>query len=189
MAKVSNNIIISGLRGRVGNQLVFRLVNGVTIVSRAPEKSDRRKETEAQRKTRTTFRTASQWAKAQLVNPEKKCYYIRLAKAWNLTNAYTAAVKDYMCNAGKPSMTSGATATADVRTRQRAMYERPQLLSILPVAESATDRIPDVPAWEWLRDTESDSALSAFRSYCDRYGPAPEIRQRLRHHSDMVILE
>ncbi len=98
MAQVFNNVLTSGLRGRIGKQLVFRVVNGATIVSRAPAKPDRAKETEAQRKTRTTFRAATQWAKAQLTIPGRRDYYIQLAREWNLTNAYTAAIKDYMCN-------------------------------------------------------------------------------------------
>ena len=95
MAKVFDNMLISGLRGKLGKQLVFRVVNGVTIVSHAPEKPDPKKETEAQRKTRTTFRAASHRAKAQVVNPERMRDYMRLAKNWNLTNAYTTAIKDY----------------------------------------------------------------------------------------------
>lgn len=117
MARVFNNVLISGVRGRIGNQLVFRVVNGVTIVSHAPAKPDRRKETEAQRKTRTTFRAATQWAKSQLVNPERRDYYTNLAKRWNLTNGYTAAIKDYMCNA-KSMRESGGVATVNDRCQE-----------------------------------------------------------------------
>lgn len=172
MATVSNNILISGLRGRVGNQLIFRVVNGVTIVSRAPEKSDRRKETQAQRKTRDTFRIASQWAKAQVANPEKKQYYVRLAKTWNLTNAYTAAVKDYMCNAKGVSTTHETVALTHRRLRQKVSYKQTfQVRNTIPLIRTAAEWIPDEPASRWLRDGATDSALSAFKSYCDKYRP------------------
>jgi hypothetical protein len=98
MATVSGNDLTTGLRGKVGQMMVFRVMHGKTFVSRAPRRPDKRKETAAQRKTRVTFKEASQWAKAMLVNPTKKEYYQQRAKDWNLTNAYTAAVKDYMRN-------------------------------------------------------------------------------------------
>ena len=36
MAKSKNNIVIAGLSGRVGKQLVFKQVNGRTIVTKFP---------------------------------------------------------------------------------------------------------------------------------------------------------
>jgi hypothetical protein len=98
MAKVSDNDITRGLRGKIGKQFVFRVIRGVTYASRAPRKPDKRKETPAQRGTRATFKKASQWATAIICNPEKKKYYELRAKEWTLTNAYTAAVKEYMQN-------------------------------------------------------------------------------------------
>lgn len=124
MARVFNNVLTSGVRGRIGNQLVFRVVNGVTIVSHAPAKPDRRKETEAQRKTRTTFRVATQWAKSQLVNPERRDYYTRLARSWNLTNAYTAAIKDYMCKV-KSIQESGGVAMVSDRYHEAKFRDTP----------------------------------------------------------------
>lgn len=99
MARVFGNILTAGLRGKIGDMLVFRVIRGKTFVSRAPGKPDKRKETVAQRNTRTTFRLASHWAKSTLRDPEKKKYYQQRAKDWDLTNAYTAAIKDYMRNA------------------------------------------------------------------------------------------
>ncbi len=96
MATVSGNDLTSGLRGKIGQLMVFRVIRGKTYVSRAPRKADKSKETVAQRNTRITFKEASQWAKTVLLDPAKKEYYQQRAKEWNLTNAYTAAVKDYM---------------------------------------------------------------------------------------------
>ncbi len=96
MAIVANNDLTRGLRGRIGNWLVFRVVRGKTIASRAPRKPDPRKQSAAQRLTRSTFREASAWAVRILLDPVKKQYYANIAKAEALPNAYTAAVREYM---------------------------------------------------------------------------------------------
>ena len=96
MAIVANNDLTRGLRGRIGNWLVFRVVRGKTIASRAPRKPDPRKQSAAQRLTRSTFREASAWAVRTLLDPVKKQYYANIAKAEALPNAYTAAVREYM---------------------------------------------------------------------------------------------
>jgi hypothetical protein len=98
MAKVSDNLITTGLRGRLGRLFVFRIIGGETIVSHAPRKPDKSKETELQRGTRTMFKDASRWAKTVVRDPEKRKHYQECAKAWAVTSAYTAAVKDYMSN-------------------------------------------------------------------------------------------
>lgn len=165
MAKVFDNILISGLRGKVGKQLVFRVVNGVTIASHAPAKPDRKKETEAQRKTRTTFRAASHWAKAQLLNPEKKRYYIQLAKTWNLTNAYTAAVKDYMLNAHKKIVSTDTMP----RVRREQVTNKSNILRLekllQPFGTDHTDRIAHMPSVESVTRLTPDSARTTYRSY------------------------
>lgn len=164
MAKVFDNILISGLRGKVGKQLVFRVVNGVTIASHAPAKPDPKKETEAQRKTRTTFRAASHWAKAQLLNPEKKRYYIQLAKTWNLTNAYTAAVKDYMLNAHKKIVSTDTMPR--VRREQVACVPTLPRLTLLPSFNiGTTNRIAHMPSVESVTRLTPDSARATYRSY------------------------
>jgi hypothetical protein len=96
MAQVSDNMLTSGLRGKIGQLIVFRVMRGKTFASRAPCKPDKSKETPAQRQTRTTFKAASQWAKQVLRDPEQRRYYQACATRWELPNAYTAAIKVYM---------------------------------------------------------------------------------------------
>jgi hypothetical protein len=96
MAIVANNDLTRGLRGRIGKWLVFRVVRGKTIASHAPGKPDPRKQSAAQRQTRSTFREASAWAVRILLDPAKKQYYADIATAQALPNAYTAAVREYM---------------------------------------------------------------------------------------------
>ena len=96
MARVDDNPLTIGLRGKFGDMFVFRRMNGKTFASRAPGKQDKKKETVPQRKTRANFRDAALWAKATLSNPEKKAYIQKRAKMLELPNAYTAAVKEYL---------------------------------------------------------------------------------------------
>jgi hypothetical protein len=95
MATVKTNVLIKGLSGKFGN-LVFRTVGNKTIVSPRGNKPNKKKETDAQRNTRATFKDATAWAKATLRDPDKKAYYQKRAKALQLPNAYTAAIRDYM---------------------------------------------------------------------------------------------
>lgn len=96
MATVVNNPIMKGLRGSFGDVLVFRQVRGQTRVCPKPRTPDKQKETPAQRKTRSTFREATQWAQQVLKDPERKAYYTKRAKVLRLPNAYTAAITDFM---------------------------------------------------------------------------------------------
>ncbi len=96
MAKVANNDLTYGLRGRLGEHLVFRMLRGKTIVSRRAQKPDKTKETAKQRSTRDNFRRASAWAREQMRDPEQKAFYAQRARELDLPNAYTAAIKAYM---------------------------------------------------------------------------------------------
>ena len=96
MAIIANNDLMKGSRGKFGDDLVFRTMRGKTFVSPPARKNDKKKESEAQRNTRVNFQNATQWAQITLLNPEKKAYYQKRAKALKLPNAYTAAITDYM---------------------------------------------------------------------------------------------
>src|SRR5690606_38898719 len=96
MARITCNDLVDGLSGKLGDSLVFRTIRGKTFVSTPARKPNKKKESKAQRNTRTRFREASQWAQFILFYPEQKAYYRKRAKALKLPNAYTAAITDYM---------------------------------------------------------------------------------------------
>jgi len=112
MATITSNAMIEGMSGKFAGSLMFRTIRGKTFMSALPRKPDKKKESEAQRGTRTTFRKAAEWAQCILLNPEKKAYYLQRAKKLNLPNAYTAAITDYM---RKPKVTK-------LRERNRVSY-------------------------------------------------------------------
>ena len=91
MAKLKNNKLLKGLRGKVGG-LVFRLMpDGSTVVSRAPTRK-KKKGTLAQMAYRNgTFKDRTQWAKwAQHEYP----IYAELAADRPMINAYNMAISD-----------------------------------------------------------------------------------------------
>lgn len=67
MARVKNNLAIEGLVGMLGKQLVFRQVNGKTVVSMRPSKPEG-PPSEKQVAMRAKFKKARDWAKNQLKN-------------------------------------------------------------------------------------------------------------------------
>ena len=106
MATVKTNVLLKELSGKFGN-IVFRTVGNKTIMSPRGNKPNKKMETEAQRNTRSTFKEATAFAKAMMRNPDKKAYYQERAEAWQVSNAYTAAITEYM---RKPKGHSAKTA-------------------------------------------------------------------------------
>lgn len=96
MALVAFNSIVDGFSGKFGNDIVFKTMRGKTFACTPARKPDKKKESAAQRETRTRFQQASEWAQMILIDPDKKAYYRQRAKALRLPNAYTAALTDYM---------------------------------------------------------------------------------------------
>jgi hypothetical protein len=94
MAIVQTNALISGFRGKLGANLVLRVVRGKTIASTRAKRTET--QSEQQRENRTKFKRATMYAKAMMLDPQKKTYYQHKAKKLNLPNAYTAAITDYM---------------------------------------------------------------------------------------------
>ena len=93
MAIIQSNALVKGLSGSIGS-LVFRQVRGKTILAGKGNVS--RKQSEKQRENRSKFQCASRFAKAAMLDEDKKAYYWRKAKKMKLPNAYTAAISDYM---------------------------------------------------------------------------------------------
>lgn len=103
MAYVKSNDLVDGFSGAFGI-MVFKRYKDKTVVCRRAKKPQ--KESESQRKNRDRFRQATMYAQQMMDIPERKAYYKRKAKKMNLTNAYTAAITDFM---RKPTITEVST--------------------------------------------------------------------------------
>lgn len=96
MAIVKHNSFTAGLRGMIGDDMVFRTYRGKTVVSVKPRTPDKALESEKQRANRQRFKAATVFAKAAMLDGARKNYYQKKAKQLKLPNAYTAAITDYM---------------------------------------------------------------------------------------------
>ena len=74
MAKAGNNIVTTGLSGKLGNLIVFRNCGGKTLVSKAPLKREQ-EPTDAQQQHQQCFQEAVLYAKADIADPDKKEAY------------------------------------------------------------------------------------------------------------------
>jgi len=93
MAQSKNNIITHGMSGKIGDLIVFRTLNGKTIVTNKPAK--RKGElSEGQKLHHKRFQQATIYAKSATANPALKEAYKEAAKE-GLT-PYNVAVADFM---------------------------------------------------------------------------------------------
>ncbi len=93
MAKVADNIILKGLTGMIGDMLVFRQLNGQTVVSAKPKKPTSR--TQKQQEGQERFKRAVAYAKASMVQPHLKELYTSGISA-RRTSAHQVAIADYL---------------------------------------------------------------------------------------------
>jgi hypothetical protein len=93
MAHSTNNLIMLGFSGKLGNQVVLRNVNGKIIMSNIPHRKNK-KAVGKQIETCNRFRMASRWAKGILRDPEMLAAYRE--KAGKGQSAYNAAISDYL---------------------------------------------------------------------------------------------
>ncbi len=93
MAKVGDNIVTTGLSGKLGNLIVFRNRGGKTIVAKAPKKKVT-EWSEAQEQQRLKFQEAVLYAKNAIANEATKKAY--KASAEEDETAYNVAVADFL---------------------------------------------------------------------------------------------
>jgi hypothetical protein len=94
MAKQSGNVVTYGLRGKIGDLLVFRQRNGETIVSKIPEKQ--KEVSEKQKKHQKLFQQATIYGKVVTADPQLKKLYEASAKKKKGVTAYNIAVADFL---------------------------------------------------------------------------------------------
>jgi hypothetical protein len=93
MAKQKNNVVTHGLSGKVGDLLVFRQVDGKTVVSKIPEQP--KKLSEKQKANQTRFQQATIYAKMAIEAPGTRNLYAEAAKKKRGITAYNIAVADF----------------------------------------------------------------------------------------------
>jgi hypothetical protein len=92
MAKQKGNVVTYGLSGKVGDLLVFRNFNGLTVISRPPKVSD--KVSDAQKAQRRKFQRAVLYSNAVAADAEQLAAYA--AKAKKGQTGRNVAVADFL---------------------------------------------------------------------------------------------
>lgn len=93
MAK-TKSLLTAGLRGTVGGTLVFRKMNGETIVSASPERSSK-EPSDKQKAQRERFRLASLYAQRVKTDPEILEEYLLIAVKKGYSNVRSLIIRDY----------------------------------------------------------------------------------------------
>lgn len=126
MAKSRNNVVTHGLSGKVGNMLVFKQLNGNTIVANPPRKNNRQL-SEKQAAHTQRFAEAIIYAKAAMSIPETKLAYAAVTTVG--ITPFNVAMADKMrapeiqevnldAYTGKPSDVIVVKATDDFKVTQ-----------------------------------------------------------------------
>lgn len=92
MAKVGDNIVTTGLSGKLGDLIVFRIRGGKTYVSKAPRERTG-EPSEAQKLHQAKFQEAVLYARGAIADPATKAAYEASAEGGQ--NAYNVAVADF----------------------------------------------------------------------------------------------
>jgi hypothetical protein len=93
MSKVKDNIVTTGLSGKLGKQIVFRQWSGATFLAKAPVLSKSSVVGEARLKNKQRFKEAIIYAKKAMNDPQlKQAYY---DKRKPRQTAYNVAVRDF----------------------------------------------------------------------------------------------
>ena len=94
MSKIKDNIVTTGLSGKLGKQIVFRQWCGATFLSKPPVKRHSLREKEMYERNRLLFKAAVNYARKAMDDPELKQAY--RSKCNVRQNAFTRAVQDYL---------------------------------------------------------------------------------------------
>lgn len=126
MAKSSNNVVTYGLQGLIGRMLVFKQMNGKTVVANRPRKSTK-PYTAEQLEIQQRFKEAALYAQAAIQDASLKERYEEAASSGQ--SAFNAAFSDYF----KPPVLSEADSSA--YTGQAGQLIKVRAVSMLEVTE------------------------------------------------------
>jgi len=98
MARTNSNILLKGVSGKIGDQLVVKQYAGKTVISAMPNMSHV-KPSKLQKQKRGVFAEAVKFAQSVIRDPVKKKAYAKKVKAGQAVYHY--ALQQYLKKAGK----------------------------------------------------------------------------------------
>ena len=93
MARTNQNLLIKGLQGQIGKQLVFKKYGKKTVVTKYPDMSNV-KPSSKQKKMRRSFGKAVAYAQAINNDPVKKAVYAKKVRKGQ--TVYHFAMREFM---------------------------------------------------------------------------------------------
>lgn len=94
MANITNNLLVKGAKGKVGNQLVYRTRGDKTIITKMPEQKPGRKATSKQSEKRDQLIYASLYAQGVMVSDKLRKKYEK--KATDTLTWHNLACRDFL---------------------------------------------------------------------------------------------
>lgn len=92
MARMKNHVLLSGVRGRIGELVIKQYADGI-VISKVPDMS-RVKKSKLQQQKQDHFKEAVAYAKSIVCNSQKKTAYAKKLKKGQ--SVYHAAIKEFM---------------------------------------------------------------------------------------------
>ena len=94
MANITNNLLVKGAKGKVGNQLVYRTRGDKTIITKMPEQKPGRKATGKQSEKRDQLIYASLYAQGVMLSDKLRKKYEK--KATDTLTWHNLACRDFL---------------------------------------------------------------------------------------------
>jgi len=91
MGEVKENFVVKGISGKVGNLIVYKIINGKTFMTKYPDRS-KVNYTKEQIEFREIFAKAAKFASEIVNDPAKKSTYPRQGRK----SIYHCALSDYL---------------------------------------------------------------------------------------------
>lgn len=94
MARIKNNALFKGARGKIGDSIVIKQYSYGTVISAMPDMRKSKKKTELQKLKQGMFAEAVAYAQSIVRNPAKKAAYARKVKKGK--TVYHTAIQEYL---------------------------------------------------------------------------------------------
>ncbi|MDR1171614.1 MAG: hypothetical protein LBL24_04080 [Bacteroidales bacterium] len=163
MAKQKGNVVTHGLSGKIGDLLVFRQVDGKTVISKVPEPP--KKVSEKQAEQRRRFRQAVIYARSAVESPETKEVYDKIAGKKGKT-PFIAAVADFLhvpeirrIDLSDYSGQAGDTIRIEVEDDAMIKYVRVGIIAADGTVIEEGPATPDISGYLWTYAAKQDNNL------------------------------
>ena len=159
MANMNLNPLIESLSGRFGN-VVFRRVNGETVMCRRPDRSAT-PPTEAQEAQRERFREASFYGKSVMADPTARDFYETVAEA-RKQPLFSVIVEDFLVAPTVKGIDAGAYTGATGDPIVVRAHDDVEVTAVTVTLYDGETELESGPAtldeWRWVYEAQTDVA-------------------------------